>query len=175
MSRSFGPENQRKLLELSLLHWSPKIWESRNLVWMVVFGVYLWGNLSYTSLDNLTEEFISGKITRQEIFEKRGEQIKELADEFHDFNDVHKHLDFENDLIISNWDFIQENGEWKIEGMIMKRLKQCLTRYFYWRWRQRLRSSIIFDRDFTSTVLRWDYSIDFIMAMIVFNLWIWML
>ena len=104
--------------------------------------------------NDLSEEYKAGKITPEELIVKRGEQISQLTEEFHDFNDIHKHLDFDNDMIVSNWDFVQENGDWKIEGMVMKRLKQCLTKPFYWRWRQRLRSSIIFDRDFTGIVLR---------------------
>merc|ERR1739848_881821 len=71
--------------------------------------------------DGLTEEFLAGKITKSEAFEKRGEQMKELNDEFN-LDEVHKHLDT-NDIIVSNWDFVQENGDWKIEGIVMQRLR----------------------------------------------------
>ena len=42
-----------------------------------------------------------------------------------------------NDIIVSNWDFVRENEEWKIEGISMQKLSDCTLKPFHMRWKYR--------------------------------------
>ena len=66
-----------------------------------------------------------------------------------------EHMDT-NDIIICNWDFVQEDGEWKIDGIAMRKLSECIITPFYYRWKLGLALSIVTCIDFKK-VLRFDY------------------
>jgi len=120
--------------------------------------------------DVITE--VSAEIKDGQIPLKEGRKVtKERIEEGEDFDmdQVQKHFD-SNDIIVSNFDFVQEDGEWKIEGMVMQKLGKCLTPPFHWRWRNRAKSSIAFNKDFTRVILRWDYATDYFFLTVMFNL-----
>jgi len=118
-------------------------------------------------INEVSEEIKDGQIPLKEGWTIKKERMKES--ESFDINQVQEHFD-SNDIIVSNFDFVQEDGEWKIEGMVMQKLGKCLTPPFHWRWRNRAKSSIAFNKDFTRVILRWDYVTDYIFMTIVFNL-----
>ena len=66
-----------------------------------------------------------------------------------------QHMDT-NDIIICNWDFVQEDGEWKIDGIAMRKLSECIITPFYYRWKFGLALSIVTCIDFKK-VMRFDY------------------
>ena len=70
-------------------------------------------------------------------------------------NQFKHHMDT-NDIIICNWDFVQEDGEWKIDGIAMRKLSECIMTPFYYRWKFGLAFSIVTCIDFKK-VMRFDY------------------
>ena len=49
-------------------------------------------------------------------------------------NELQVHMS-KNDIIISNWDFVKVENDWKIRGMAMRKLGECTTKPFHWRWK----------------------------------------
>jgi len=74
-----------------------------------------------------------------------------------------------NDIIVSNWDFVQEEGDWKIDGISMKKLKECIMGPFYWRWQLRVKFAVATNYDFARRVLRYDYGTDYLLVLIMIN------
>ena len=79
-----------------------------------------------------------------------------------------QHMDT-NEIIVCNWDFVQEDGEWKIDGITMRKLRECILLPFYYRWKLGLGLSISTGIDYKK-VMRFDYgSFAFIFILSFFN------
>jgi len=74
-----------------------------------------------------------------------------------------------NDIIVSNWEFVQEDGDWKIDNIAMRKLKECIMKPFYIRWQFRIKFAIATNADFTRRVLRYDYGTDYLFMLILLN------
>ena len=89
-------------------------------------------------------------------------------------NQFKHHMDT-NDIIICNWDFVQEDGEWKIDEMAMRKLSECIITPFYYRWKFGLALSIVTCIDFKK-IMRFDYGywilfiIPGVLTSIIFNM-----
>merc|ERR1712062_956866 len=76
------------------------------------------------------------------------EQSKEKSDPKYIKDEMKKltHHFFKNDIILSNWDFIQEeNATWKIDAISMRPLKECKFPMTYDLWRADLKKMIYAD------------------------------
>ena len=67
--------------------------------------------------------------------------------------------------------FQTEDGDWKIDGVAMRPLTECIQPIFHWRWRGRLQLSMRPNFTFLQA-LRFDYITDFAAVLIMFNFWI---
>ena len=89
-------------------------------------------------------------------------------------NQFKQHMDT-NDIIICNWDFVQEDGEWKIDEIAMRKLSECIITPFYYRWKFGLALSIVTCIDFKK-IMRFDYGywilfiIPGVLTSIIFNM-----
>ena len=64
-----------------------------------------------------------------------------------------QHMDT-NDIIFCNLDFVQENGEWKIDEVEMRKLKECIWTPFYTRLKLELGFSIATGIDFEKVLIK---------------------
>ena len=118
-------------------------------------------------IKDVTEEVKGGQIPLNEGWKVKNERLKE-ADNL-GLDGAQEHFD-NNDIIVSNWDFVQEDGEWKIEGMAMQKLVNCISPPFHFRWKARVKTSLVINKDFTRGPLRWDYATDYLFLSVLFNL-----
>merc|ERR1711997_476375 len=98
------------------------------------------------------------------------EHLKSL-EKFDNFDlECDQHMN-KNDIIVSNWDFVKENDDWKIEGISMKKLSDCTIKPFHMRWNYRLKCSIASpDKDYVECVLRYDYGTNLILLVMFLNI-----
>ena len=59
-----------------------------------------------------------------------------------------------NDIMFCNLDFVQDNGEWKIDEIEMRRLKECIWTPFYTRLKLELGFSIATGIDFEKVLIK---------------------
>ena len=64
-----------------------------------------------------------------------------------------QHMDT-NDIIFCNLDFVQENGEWKIDEIEIRKLKECIWTPFYTRLKLELGFSIATGIDFEKVLIK---------------------
>ena len=106
-----------------------------------------------------------GRLTKEEFIEA----IKNYSDkELINRNEFNQHMS-SNEIIVSNWEFVQENGDWKIDAIAMRKLKECVMNLFYIRWKFRLKYAIATNYEFTKRVLRFDYAGDYLIIMLFLN------
>lgn len=119
-------------------------------------------------INEVSEEVKSGQVTFNEGWKIQNERMKEERDNEFDVDKADKHYE-NNDIIVSNWDFVQEDGDWKIDGIVMQNMSKLLAPPFYFRWKSRAKTSIGFGKDYIK-VLRYDWATDYIFATIFLNL-----
>ena len=139
--------------------------------------------LSYPSYHYLRQALPSGKAKLKEFLKEQAEassdgkftedQLEALKvfsnKELVKREEFHQHMS-SNEIIVSNWEFVQENGDWKIDAIAMRKLKECIImKPFYIRWQFRLKYALTTNTDFTKRVLRYDYAGDYLIFMLVLN------
>ena len=111
--------------------------------------------------DEATKE---GRLTKDHMEARIHHAEQELINR----DEFNKHMD-SNDIIVSNWEFVQEDGDWKIDNFAMRKLKECIMKPFYIRWQFRIKFAIATNADFTKRVLRYDYGTDYLFMLILLN------
>ena len=139
--------------------------------------------LSYPSYHYLHQGLPRGKAKLKEFLKEAAEASKDgrfTEDQLEGLKEISekeliKREEFDqhmssNEIIVSNWEFVQENGDWKIDAIAMRKLKECIImKPFYIRWRFRLKYALTTNTDFTKRVLRYDYAGDYLIFMLVLN------
>ena len=105
-----------------------------------------------------------GRLTKDHMEARMHHAEQELIDR----DEFNQHMD-SNDIIVSNWEFVQENGDWKIDNIAMRKLKECIMKPFYIRWQFRIKFAIATNADFTRRVLRYDYGTDYLFMLVLLN------
>jgi hypothetical protein len=112
-----------------------------------------------------TEATKDGRLTKEEAMEALKHYTKKELINRDEFN---QHMS-SNEIIVSNWEFVQENGDWKIDAIAMRKLKECTMNLFYIRWKFRIKYAIASNNDFTKRVLRYDYAGDYLIILLFLN------
>ena len=106
-----------------------------------------------------------GRLTKEEFIEA----IKNYSDkELINRNEFNQHMS-SNEIIVSNWEFVQDNGDWRSDAIAVRELKECITKPFYMRWQFRIKYALATNTDFTGRVLRWDYAGDYLIILLLLN------
>jgi len=106
-----------------------------------------------------------GRLTKEEAMEALKHYTKKVLinrDEFY------QHIS-SNEIIVSNWECVQENGDWKIDAIAMRKLEECTMNLFYIRWKFRVKYAIATNKDFTRRFLRYDYTGDYLIIFLLLN------
>ena len=115
-------------------------------------------------LKEAAEASKDGRFTEDQL-----EALKKISDkELIKREEFDQHMS-SNEIIVSNWEFVQENSDWKIDAITMRKLKECIMKPFYIRWQFRVKSALASNTDFTKRVLRYDYAGDYILFMLLLN------
>merc|ERR1712008_114954 len=119
------------------------------------------------------EAIFFGRLTKEEALKALKHYIENMIYRLYLIssikrNEFSQHMN-SNDIIVSNWEFVQENGDWKIDDIAMRKLKECIMKPFYIRWQFRIKFAIATNADFTRRVLRYDYGTDYLFMLVLLN------
>ena len=112
----------------------------------------------------LAEATTDSRLTKDYMEALKNFGEKELLNK----NEFHQHMS-SNEIIVSNWEFVQEDGDWKIDNIAMRKLKECIMKPFYIRWQFRIKYALATNTDFTKRVLRYDYAGDYLIILLLLN------
>ena len=138
--------------------------------------------LSYPSYHYLRQALPGGKEKLKEFVKEQAEASKdgkftedqlEALKHYSDKvlikrDEFNQHMS-SNEIIVSNWEFVQENGDWKIDAIAMRKLQECMMKPFYMRWQFRIKYALATNTDFTKRVLRYDYAGDYLIILLLLN------
>ena len=111
------------------------------------------------------EATTDGRLTKDHMEALKNYTKKELINR----NEFYQHMS-SNEIIVSNWEFVQEDGDWKIDNIAMRKLKECIMKLFYIRWQFRIKNAIATNADFTKRVLRYEYAGGWLIIFLILNL-----
>jgi len=106
-------------------------------------------------------------ILRQNPLKEESSERRKLA-----ISELEEHMS-KNDIIVSNWDFVIKDNQWKIGEIAMRKLGETdMTKPFHFRWKFRLKNVYYTNRDIVQ-ILQFDYFTDVLLItlFIIHNLY----